>query len=152
MTRSEEIIYIARKLGFVREVGGPNRGVWVEAFQRMCNGRPGDSWCCYFVCFVLALAFGGYTKSPIVKTGVCQEVYEQAKDEGWVRDKPVQLGDLFLYVNEAGHAHHIGFVTNDNPLTGIAGNTSEDGKSDNGTGVFEHPVNATVFIHYPRGE
>jgi hypothetical protein len=36
------------------------------------------------------------------------------------------------------------------PLTGIAGNTSEDGKSSNGTGVFEHGINARVFIHYPR--
>lgn len=158
MTRSEEVVYIARKLGFIRETTGPNRGLWVEMLQRMCGGEPGFSWCAYFVCFVLAVVFGGYTKSPIVKTGRCQDIYEQAKKKGWVTDKP-SVGDLFLYVDANDHAHHVGIVTEmlrTRPpyiVDGIAGNTSEDGKSNNGTGVFEHAVSSTsVFIHYPRGE
>jgi hypothetical protein len=119
--------------------------------QRMCGGTPGDSWCAYFVCFVLAVVFGGYTKSPIVKSGRCQDIYEQAKKEGWVRDSG-NPGDLFLYVDEHDHAHHIGIVTErwNHAYDGIAGNTSEDGKSSNGTGVFEHPVSPRVFIRYPR--
>lgn len=152
MTRSEEVLYLARKFSFVREVGGPNKGRWVGAFQSLCDGRPGDSWCCYYACVILAIVFGGFSKSPIGMHGAVQDVYELAKRNGWVRTKPEQIGDLFVYVNEKDHAHHIGFVTDDSPLTGIAGNTSPDGKSDNGTGVFEHAVYATVFIHYPRGE
>lgn len=150
MTRSEEVIYIARKLGFVREVGGPNKGLWVGFMQQGCDGKPGDSWCADFVCFVLALVYGGYSRIPIKRSGNVHEIYTDAKAKGWVTETPKQIGDLFVYVNTAGRAHHVGFVTGE--FAGIAGNTSEDGKSDNGTGVFEHEVSARVFIHYPRGE
>ena len=153
MSKSEEVLYIARKFLFVREVGGQNKGRWVGAFQSLCDGRPGDSWCCYFVSVVLAIVFGGFMHSPIGCHGRVQDVYELAKREGWLTDVAAP-GDLFLYVNAQDHAHHIGFVTYAGPFAigGIAGNTSEDGLSDNGTGVFEHRVYPQAFIHYPRGE
>jgi hypothetical protein len=150
---SEQIISIARLFLFVRETGGQNKGRWVGAFQKLCDGVPGDSWCCYFVCVVLAIAFGGFGKSPIGMHGRVQDVYELARSNGWVTDKPV-AGDLFVYVDATGHAHHIGFATyaSDYVIVGIAGNTSNDGKSSNGDGVYEHAVFPRVFIHYPRGE
>jgi hypothetical protein len=152
MTRSEEVIYLARKFLFVREVGGPNKGIWVEGIQKLAGGVAGESWCCYFVSVVLALAFGGFTKSPIGRTGVCQDVYALAKKNGWLRDRPVQIGDMFLYVDANDHAHHIGLVCDDAPLIGIAGNTSEDGSKSNGDGVYEHGISAHTFVHWPRGE
>jgi hypothetical protein len=152
MTRSEAVIYVARLFRFVREIK-TNAGLWIGFMQQGCDGKPGDSWCADFVCFVLAIVFGGYSNIPIKRSGSVHEIYLDAKAKGYVTSKPVQIGDLFVYVNAAGHAHHIGFVTDDEPtLMGIAGNTSPDGTSDNGTGVFEHEVFAKEFIHYPRGE
>jgi hypothetical protein len=148
-------VTFARMFLFVREVSGKqNFGQRVEAIIKWCGGTAGDSYCCYFVTMVLDICFQG--NSPIPREGSCQVVYDLAKKNGWVTSTP-SVGDLFLYVDENGHAHHIGFVTTipyiRDPrasLAGIAGNTSEDGKSSNGTGVFEHGINAKVFIHYPR--
>jgi hypothetical protein len=86
---------------------------------------------------VLDLFFQG--KSPIPRLGACQDVYELAKKNGWMTTSPV-AGDIFIYVNSAGRAHHIGFITKDGGGIGIAGNTSEDGTSSNGTGCFEHSI------------
>jgi len=141
-----DILRVARLFLFVREAG-PNKGQRVEAIQKWCGGSPGQSWCCYWVTMVLDLAFGG--QAPIPREGACQSVYTLAKSKGWVTHTP-EIGDLFLYVNADDHAHHIGIVTGINPLIGIAGNTSEDGKSNNGDRVAERPVNASVFVHYPR--
>jgi hypothetical protein len=59
--------------------------------------------------------------------------------------------DIFIYVNDADHAHHIGFVSF--PGVGIAGNTSADGSSSNGDRVAEHAISAgphVKYIKYPR--
>jgi len=149
MPTSAEIVAIARLFLFVREAG-QNRGQRVESIQRWCGGMPGDSWCAYYVTMVLDLAFAG--KSPIPRTGVCQKIYAQAKLNDWVTATPA-TGDLFLYVNAGDHAHHVGFVTrvDGTDVWGIAGNTSADGKSNNGDRVAERPVpSANVFIAYPR--
>jgi hypothetical protein len=141
-------VFVARLFLFVREVAGKqNFGQRVEGIQKWCGGKAGDSYCCYFATLVLDICFQG--NSPIPREGSCQVVYELAQQKGWVTSTP-SVGDLFLYVDANGHAHHIGIVTSVAPLDGIAGNTSEDGKSSNGTGVFEHDIVARVFIHYPR--
>ncbi len=146
------VIVLARQFLFVREAQtlGQNRGQRVEAIQRWSGGVPGDSWCAQFATMVLDIAYQG--KSPILRTGSCQEIYDLAKKNRWVRAVP-SVGDLYLYVNEAGHAHHVGIASGVNPLVGIAGNTSRDGKSSNGDGVYEHeitkPINGEiVFVRY----
>lgn len=139
---------IARQFLYVREAA-PNKGQRVEAIQRWSGGAPGQSWCCHFVTMVLDICFEG--NSPIPRQGACQVVYDQAKKEGWLTDTPV-ADDLYLFVNDADHAHHIGIIT-DSAGAGIAGNTSEDGKSSNGTGVFEHGISKgphVKYVHYPR--
>lgn len=136
---------VARQFLFVREAG-PNTGQRVEAIQKWCGGSPGDSWCCEFATMVLDICFQG--ESPIPRGAVVQDVLDFAGDRGWLTYKP-EPGDLFLYTNNA-HAHHIGFVTGVNPMVGIAGNTSEDGTSSNGTGVYEHAIRTPLFIKYPR--
>lgn len=150
MTRAS-LTAIARHLLFVREVGGPNTGAWVTLFQRRTGNAPGDSWCASFVCFVLEVAYFG--NSPLVRSAACQVLLDYARSKGFVvpEGQPPAIDDLFFYVNDAGHAHHIGIVTGLSPLTGIAGNTSEDGQSSNGTGVFEHAITAHVFVRLPEG-
>jgi hypothetical protein len=148
--RAASLMTIARRLNFIRETDGPNRGAWVEMLQRFCDGVPGDSWCSDFVCFVEDIAYRG--RSPSKRTGSTQVKLAHAKAKGWITTKP-QAEDLFFYVNDAGVPHHVGIVTQAIPLTGIAGNTSEDGKSSNGNGVFEHVLNVApnhiVFVRLP---
>ena len=133
---------------FVREAGA-NKGNRVEAIQQWGGGDAGQSWCCWFATMVLDICFEG--NAPIPRVGACQTVYDLAKKNGWLVSAPVK-DDIFLYVNDADHAHHIGIVTENGQ--GIAGNTSADGKSSNGDRVAEHglstnPANVK-YIHYPR--
>lgn len=139
---------IARQFLFVREAG-QNTGQRVEAIQKWSGGSPGDSWCCEFATMVLDICFEG--NSPIPRLQSCQDVYDLAKKNKWLTTTPVE-GDLFIYVNNVDHAHHIGIVTKTGGGIGIAGNTSEDGSSSDGTGVFEHSIStnpiSVKYIHY----
>lgn len=140
------VIEIARLFLFVREAGA-NKGQRVESIQHWCLGQPGDSWCCEFATMVLDIFYRG--NAPIPRLRACQEVYDLAKRRGMITTTP-QPGDIFLYVNDQDHAHHIGFVTALQPLTGIAGNTSADGTSSNGDRVAEHGIGGSHirFVHY----
>lgn len=151
MTRSELVVFLARAFDFVREAQsiGQNRGQRVEAIQHWAGGITGESWCMDFATTVLDLAFKG--KAPILRQGNCQAVYDLARANGWLAETP-SVGDLFLYVDEHDHAHHVGIVTAVDPLTAIAGNTSALGTSSNGDGVYEHAIDARVFIAYPRDD
>lgn len=148
MTASLSVI--ARRFSFVREAGGPNRGVFVEFIQRRGgDGVPGDSWCADFVSLVMDIAYRG--ASPLRKTGSTKAMFAEAKMKGFVEDSP-QPDDLYFFVDKIGVPHHVGIITGIAPVTGIAGNTSEDGKSSNGTGVFEHPISMdhVVFVRLPK--
>lgn len=147
-TRMYDPVEIARQFLFVREAGA-NSGLRVEAMQKWCDGDKGQSWCAYFATMILDLCYQG--DAPVRRQGLCEDIHQQAIREGWLVDAP-QPGDLFLYVTDGGHAHHIGIVTQIAPLTGIAGNTSEDGASSNGDRVAEHPINAAhcVFVRVPE--
>lgn len=146
---------IARQFSYVREATGPqNTGQRVEAIQKWSGGLVGQSYCCHFATMILDICFQG--NAPIPRLGACQDVYNIAKQNGWITDSP-NVDDLFLYVNTDDHAHHIGIVTGVQKLSGkvvsvsgIAGNTSPDGKSSNGDGVHEHDISTTVFVAYPR--
>jgi len=142
-------IELCRVWDYVREAG-QNHGARVNAIQTFGGGKDGDSWCCWLATLWLDQWFKG--KSPIPRTGVVQEVYELAQQRGWLVTDP-RPGDLFIYVNAVGHAHHIGVVTASAPLAGIAGNTSQDGKSVNGDGCYEHaiavPLINVKFIRVP---
>lgn len=147
MTKIASPTAVARHFLFVRETLGPNRGAWVQFFQRFVSGQPGDSWCCFFVCLVLDICYAG--KAPLIRTGSCAVLLADAKRLGFVTTTPV-ADDLFFYLDVDGHAHHVGIVTSAAPLVGIAGNTSADGTSSNGTGVFEHAIGGRiVFVHTP---
>lgn len=144
-TRVYDPVTIARQFRFIRETLGPNRGVWVEAFQRIGDGKPGDSWCADFVSGVLWIAYQG--APPVPRTGSCDVMWLQAKQYEVHVPAP---GDLFFRVKPDGDAHHVGIVSGTGPLTAIAGNTSEDGKSSNGTGVFDNTLEPTPDVHFCR--
>jgi hypothetical protein len=150
MNRSDLVVFIARLFLYVREAATPNTGLRVEAIQKWGGGSRGDSWCCWFVTMVLDIAFAG--KSPILRHGACQYVYDVAKKNGWLESQGMK-GDIALFLNSEGRAHHIAICTEDSykgRCMAIAGNTSPDGTSNNGTGVFEHYTFPSVYVAYPR--
>lgn len=153
----------ARQFTYIREAQelGQNRGLRVEGVCRFAGAdlavlakKDGPSWCCYAATLVLDMHFRG--ESKITRTGSCQEVYEWALEHHCVIDAP-EIDALFLYVNAAGHAHHIGIVSGLEPLMGIAGNTSKDGRSSNGDGWYEHELltpseGKIVYVRVPGVE
>ena len=153
MSRTEDILYLARKFLFVRETK-PNHGHWVELFQLHAGGQPGDSWCAAFVSFILAVAYGGYMKAPLPRTMSCDVLLDAGRAAGWLSSVP-EVGDVFLYLHNPVDAHHTGLITevkDDGTVIGIAGNTSSDGKSSNGDGVYEHAIDTSkiIYVRYPR--
>lgn len=140
---------VARHLNFIRETNGPNAGAWVNCLQRFTGGISGDSWCADFVSFVLDVAYYGTRMLP--RTGSTGRLLDAAKAKGWLVAAPA-VDDLYFFINADGRPHHVGVITCVDPLTGIAGNTSEDGRSSNGTGVFEHAIPHTgiLFVRVPK--
>ena len=141
---------IARQFLYVREVttDGGNHGQRVNAIQKWGGGQDGESWCAYFATMVLDICFQG--DAPIPREGSCETIHQLAVAKGWIVPLPA-IGDLVLSVNADNFAHHIGIISGLQPLTSIAGNTSQDGVSSNGDRVAEHEITTTgkVFVRYP---
>ncbi len=145
---SASLSVVARRFSFVRETEGPNHGFWVSFFLRFTGNEEGQSWCASFVSRCDDIATKG--KMRVLKTASTQAMLNDAKQRHLVVTDP-QVDDLVFTVRADGTPHHVGIVTGTSPLTSIAGNTSEDGVSSDGTGVFEHPISATgkVFVRLP---
>src|SRR3990167_6042373 len=151
------LLELARQFRFVRELEG-NRGQRVEAIQKWGGGKPGDSWCAFWVTMVLDLFYEG--KSLLARTGSCDVILQHARHEKWIVETP-EPGDLYLNVRNVIDAYHVGFCTSgffDDPIKGrcfgqISGNTSEDGTSANGDRVSERPIKYDkakhVFLRVP---
>lgn len=152
------VVQLFRCFSHVREATGTNDGAKVEAIQIWCGGKKGDSWCADCVTMALDMYFRGFLskkESPIPRTGSCDEIYKLAKEKKWLTETP-KVGNLYLFMN-GEDAHHVGMVMailENGRFMGGAGNTSEDGKSSNGTGWFEHPFtypNPKIkFVDYPQ--
>jgi hypothetical protein len=152
------VLDIARLFKYVRELPG-NKGLRVEAIQRWTEGQPGDPWCCCYATMVLDLYYCGALgreRSPFPRTAGCDVVLKVARDQGWVTDMPVP-GDVYLRMKDPNDAVHIGFVTT--PIKNgrfgqISGNTSADGLSNNGDGVYERDVpyvpEKYLFVRLPQ--
>lgn len=149
------VLDLARKFRFVRELAG-NKGQRVEALQRWCGGTAGDSWCAAYATMVLDVYYEG--KSPVPRTMSCDVILETARQSGMLTDLPLP-GDLYLRLRTKHDAHHVGFVTDVSQwaragvLGTLSGNTSNDGTSSNGDGVYEHAItvkdqSTIVFVHY----
>lgn len=142
---SASLSTIARRLDFVRETEGPNKGYWVSMFLRFTGNEEGQSWCASFVAFCDSIATKG--KMRVKKTASTVEMLNFAKGLHEVVTTPA-IDDLVFSVNEEGIPHHVGVVSSIDPLKSIAGNTSEDGTSSNGDRVAEHEISPTnkVFV------
>lgn len=139
---------IARRFSFVRETEGPNRGYWVHFILAFTGNTEGDSWCASFVSLVDHIATKG--RMRVAKTASTVQMLADLRAQGYVVKAP-QVDDLVFTVRPNGQPHHVGIVTRLNPLTSIAGNTSADGTSSNGDGVYEHPISSfgKVFVRLP---
>ena len=135
-------VEIARLFKHVREGASANSGARVEGIQRWSGGTKGDSWCCHFVTMVLDLYHAG--KSPVPRHGACDVILALCATNGWmVRAEEMREGDIWFRLADPTDAVHIGFTTTpvkDGVFGQISGNTSEDGLSNNGNGVYERPV------------
>jgi len=139
----------------VQEVSGPNDGPILKTIREalLYRGAPPCSWCALFVAWILIKAHCPLPGSPgpahkiwLRNTlGWPNLVYVEST-RSWLAcaDKAAMLttepcaGDLFILLDHAGEAHHIGFVTeNVAPLFHtIEGNTNAGG-SVNGDGVYK---------------
>lgn len=145
---SASLSAVARHFLFVRETEGPNHGYWVDFFLRFTGNVEGESWCASFVSRVNDIATKG--KMTVLKTASTQAMLNDARQRGLVVSTP-HVDDLVFSIRSDGTPHHVAIVTVVSPLTAIAGNTSEDGVSSDGTGVFEHfiSLSSKVFVRLP---
>lgn len=137
MTRAD----IARLFLFVRELPG-NTGQRVNAIQMWTGGKDvlNLPWCADFLWMVLDLASGGVC--PLPRSAATNVMLDHCKKSGWMTTEPAN-GDIYFYVRPDGTAHHVGLCTSSirgGQFTGISGNTSEDGLSDNGDRVAERAI------------
>ncbi len=148
--------------GWIREApAGSNGGRWVEAIQRIGNGRRGDAWCAGFVTMLLDIAYQG--KNPLPATMSCDVMLAAARKVGRER-RPPQAGDVFFVMAKSGagwsksDAIHVGIVASvargaDGVLRigTIEGNTN-DGGSREGWGALARTRDATkalTFVQLP---
>lgn len=147
------LVEIARLFRFVREVGGQNKGRWVALFQHFTGNTPGDSWCASAVSLLLGIFYQG--EPPIPYSASCDVLYNACKKRGYLTQTP-SVGDLYFFLNSPTDAHHVGIVSevyDPDEFAGVAGNTSEDGKSNNGDRFAEHRLTfrpgKMMFAHLP---
>ncbi len=157
MTRDEEVLYLAGKLCFVREVGGQNKGVWVNTIQKVTGNGDGDSWCASFVSLILGIAYEG--GKPLPRSASCDVILEYARANGLLTDKP-SVGDVFLVLKSPTDAVHTGFVERvfTDRVETIEGNSNDEGSSNgdrvcrrNGDRSRKLNPAKLVFVRYPRG-
>lgn len=148
--RKYDPIDIARQFLYVREIPG-NHGQRVNGIQRWSGGQDGQAWCAHFLTFVLDIAYQG--EPPLPRTGSCDILLAMCRQNGWIVSE-FRPGDIYFRTRSTTDAYHVGFVTNGFPgmgrFTQLSGNTSEDGTSDEGTGVFEREVITTANLVFAR--
>jgi hypothetical protein len=141
------LVDLARLFLYLREAG-QNHGLRVNGVQVWAGGKDGDSWCLELVWVILDLYTQGNVPFPRGLT--CEGLRQLAVTKGWVIEHS-EIGCLVLSINSAGIAHHVGICTQISPLMTIAGNTSENGLSDNGDRCAEHTISPTqkIYVRLP---
>lgn len=137
----------------VREQGGANMGVQVNAYLKSTGLGPGYPWCAAFVnwCINKALTDRNWDKDiPWIRTASCGVINTWADDNNILFTQP-QVGDVFL-VYAGTRAHHTGFVsdlTANGRFATIEGNTNIDGSSE-GIGVFARSRPISIMYKFVR--
>lgn len=141
---STQLVATARSYLYVRETS-PNAGPKINDWLASLGLPPGNSWCAAAACawIMEAAAASGTDVSHFKKSARALGLYE--KNPGLIVKDPLP-GDLVIW-DHGGGLGHVAVLTDVikvnavlAALAGIAGNTSADGHSRNGTMVAEHPV------------
>ena len=149
LSRGEDIgakvVRQARKYLGVRETGY-NRGPEIERFQKSHGGKPGQSWCAYFVATVLdeaGVKKPGYRKGMAQGYITNQSIRASRVAKGYVKLNAgwLAIWGRFKQGRNTGSGH-IEIVTNQiraDTFEGIGGNTSghSKGSTNDGDGVYE---------------
>jgi hypothetical protein len=113
------------------EVGGNNRGEWVERVLRNVGAKPGDPWCCGFVVWEYNRACGQFEVPLILpRTAACRVLIQEVR-LAWLRPDPVR-GAIAVRLNnieDPKSRGHVGIVL-DYRRSGHV--VSVDGNTDNG--------------------
>lgn len=128
-------LHCARSKVGQREVGGNNRGPFVERILARLGLAPGNAWCATFV--TTSLLDAGVPSQHLPKgPAAVWNWYKDAEKYGCVK-KYGDRGDLIFFVNPSRKGH-IGFVVERRNIVArtIEGNTGPDGGRD-GDGVYE---------------
>lgn len=144
-----DLIATARKYLGVKETG-PNSGPHIDEWLAALGLTTGFSWCAAFVCGVVMEVDPG---TPLNRSASCLHLLAL---NGGLKITDPESGDIIIH--DHGHGlGHAGIVTStvrlNGTLTGlasIAGNTSPDGLSRNGDGVYEHAVSLNNVAGYLR--
>ena len=135
MTLAEQIVASARSYAGVEEdPRGSNRGPLIDHWNAFCGASQGDPWCAAFVCAVVHEARVFMRMQPLTLLVSASAMGLLKRNAALVVDSPMP-GDLVVF-DHGGGKGHVAIVTG--PGTSIAGNTSPDGTSREGYGVFEH--------------
>ncbi len=117
-----------------REVGGNNRGPFVQRILARLGLGPGNPWCATFV--TTCLLDAGFPKDKLPKgPAAVYNWYTDAKKLGCIVEKG-HRGDLFFWVQK-DHRGHIGFIS---AVAGARYSTIE-GNSNTGDGRDGDGVN-----------
>jgi hypothetical protein len=138
------------------EIGGDNKGPWVEKYLAPANVVEGNPWCAAFVSWCFLQAGGGvFYKMPFEYTPGARDILKQLEAKEWTR-KPGSgyfpfPGDLVVWwrVKADGWQGHVGFVHQykEGMLYTIEGNKSP--KVQGFSYVFSRMEQLLGFGHIP---
>lgn len=96
-----------------REIGGNNRGSFVEKYLKPTGLRPPQPWCAAFVSWCIAQAAKKEKKScPLPYSASARQFLYAATKRGYITADP-QPGDLVVWSrgNPSGPSGHIGIIS-----------------------------------------
>lgn len=146
MSLSEVALALASADVGQRELGGNNRGPYVEACLAKVGLPAGEPWCAaaLFTWFDRAAAQLGLT-NPVPKTGSTLRLWALA--EPYCRDSMPSVGAVYV-IRHSPTTGHVGIIEacGDGGVTEISGNTNREGSRE-GDSVWRHSGTSPEVIH-----
>ena len=148
----DQTVVEARKYrGVVEQPLGSNSGPHINDWLAYVHLPPGNSYCAAFVCSMLHDARTALGLDPVGFHPSASVMHLWAINQAFALgpNDVVEAGDIVIVDHGRGEGH-TGIVTD--PGVYISANTSPDGKSREGTGVYEHAfdVNDVRIAGYLR--
>lgn len=124
-------------IGIVEEASRPNRGRFVELFQRTIGPASGEPWCMSFVQSLVAFVEEICGPSLLPATEGCLEALRLAPES--IRTESPRQGDLIIWRHGKGPQGHVGVILKVEPtiFKTVEGNTGTgEGIVREGDGVY----------------